>query len=89
MKTVKLPNCFGKPEKPLKFSGKTKKSPCTSFETGVTRNSSSFHVVMKSASRSPVHKLFVNFSATLGFSSNFELVEQLLMHLATLSFVSR
>ena len=36
---------------------------------------------------SPVHKLLGNFLATLGFSSKFPLVEQLLVHWATFEFL--
>ena len=36
---------------------------------------------------SHVHKLFGNFSATLGFFGNFQLVEQLSMHRATSKFL--
>ena len=36
---------------------------------------------------SPVHKLLGNFSATLGFFGNFQLVEQLSMHRATSQFL--
>ena len=35
---------------------------------------------------SPVHKLLGNFPATLGFLSNFQLVEQLSVHRATFKF---
>ena len=34
----------------------------------------------RGADTSPVHKLLGNFSATLGFFSNFQLVEQLSVH---------
>ena len=34
-----------------------------------------------------VHKLFGNFSATLGFFGNFRFVEQLSMHWATAKFL--
>ena len=36
---------------------------------------------------SPVHKLLGNFSATLGFFGNFQLVEQLSVHRATSRFL--
>ena len=36
---------------------------------------------------SPVHKFLVNFSATLGCFSNFQLVEQLPVHRATFKFL--
>ena len=36
---------------------------------------------------SPVHKLLGNFSAALGFISNFQLVEQLSIHRATFKFL--
>ena len=36
---------------------------------------------------SPVHKLLCNFSTTLGFFSNFPLVEQLSVHRATFQFL--
>ena len=36
---------------------------------------------------SPVHKLLGNFSATLGFSSNFQHVKQLSVHRATFKFL--
>ena len=42
---------------------------------------------MHAASSSPVHKLLGNFSATLGFFGNFNLVEQLSVHRATFKFL--
>ena len=44
-------------------------------------------LVQKGLGSSPVHKLLANFSATLGFFGNFQVVEQLSVHRAASKFL--
>ena len=57
------------------------------FDSNVNRDKMKEGKVAKTVVRSPVHKLLDNFSPTLGFFGNFQLVEQLSMHRPTSKFL--